>query len=369
MHQVPTTKRILAIESSCDETAASIVEGDGQSLATARSNVIASQVALHAEFGGVFPDLAAQEHTKKILPTISLALHEAGLTSSANASGHEIQQAIAALDAIAVTVGPGLIGSLLIGTNAAAQLAALANKPILPINHWEGHLYSIFLEHESNSQSLPQFPMLTLTVSGGHTSLILMRNHFDYEVVGSTVDDAAGEAFDKCARLLELGYPGGPALSKAAAEARASNQQLSIKLPRPMINSGNLKFSFSGLKTAVLYAIQRGDIKLPQDQAAGAREVEDSIVETLITKTLQAAKEYQPASLALVGGVAANSQLRSQLTEQAKAINLPLYIAPMPFTTDNAAMIGAAAIFRLAHDPTAAKLPTEIHATASLRLG
>lgn len=363
----PTTKRILAIESSCDETAASIVEGNGQSLVSVKSNVIASQVALHAQFGGVFPDLAAQEHTKKIIPTISLALFEAGLTNHANAQGAEIQQAIAQLDAVAVTVGPGLIGSLLIGTNAAALLAQLSNTPILPINHWEGHLYSIFLANESTDQ-VPQFPILTLTVSGGHTSLILMQNHFEYEILGSTVDDAAGEAFDKCARLLELGYPGGPALSKAAAEARTNNQQLGIKLPRPMLNSGDLKFSFSGLKTAVLYAIERGDIKLPQDQAAAAREVEDAIVDSLIKKTLQAAKNHQPASLTLVGGVAANSTLRSRLVAEAKEINLPLYIAPLPFTTDNAAMIGAAAIFRLIHDLQATVLPQDIQPTASLRL-
>ncbi len=369
-----TTKRILAIESSCDETAAAVVEGDlptgqagGQVLATARSNVIASQVRLHAEFGGVFPDLAAQEHTKKILPTISLALYEAGLTKQPNASGSELQAALTQLDALAVTVGPGLIGSLLIGTTAAAQLATLSNLPILPINHWEGHLYSVFLAHESAAKT-PAFPLLTLTVSGGHTSLILMRGHFDYDIIGSTVDDAAGEAFDKCARLLDLGYPGGPALSKAAAEARTANQQLSLKLPRPMLDSGDAKFSFSGLKTALRYAIERGDIQLPRDQAAAARETEDAIVETLVTKTMWAAAKCQPASLALVGGVAANSQLRTQLATATNAAGLSLYIAPMPFTTDNAAMIGAAATFRLAHDPTSTAQPDAVHAAASLRL-
>ena len=362
-------KRILAIESSCDETAAAVIEGDGNSLATARSNVIASQVALHAQFGGVFPDLAAQEHTKKILPVISLALHEADLLDNPDATGEAIQQAIEQIDAIAVTVGPGLIGSLLIGTAAAAQLAQLSTKPILPINHWEGHLYSIFLAHESTSQGMPQFPLLTLTVSGGHTSLILMRDHFQYEILGSTVDDAAGEAFDKCARLLGLGYPGGPALSKAAAEARAKGEQLAIKLPRPMLDSGNLKFSFSGLKTAVLYAIERGNIKLPEQQAAGARETEDAIVDVLIAKTIQAAKQYQPASLALVGGVAANAQLRTRLADAAQQASLPFYVAPMPFTTDNAAMIGAAALFRYTIDPNFAQDPLTIEATASLRLG
>jgi N6-L-threonylcarbamoyladenine synthase len=360
--------RILAIESSCDETAAAIIEGDGQHLAVARSNVIASQVALHAQFGGVFPDLAAQEHTKKIIPVISLALYEAGLTSSATAKGQEIQQAIGKIDAIAVTVGPGLIGSLLIGTNAAAQLAFLSNKPILPINHWEGHLYSIFLQDKTGNRKLPEFPILTLTVSGGHTSLILIRNHFDYEILGTTVDDAAGEAFDKCARLLGLGYPGGPALSQAADRARAKNETLSIKLPRPMLDSGNLKFSFSGLKTAVLYAIERGDIQLPNQQDAGARETEDAIVDVLVAKTIQAAQEFQPKTLALVGGVSANKELRTRLTEATSKISLPLYVAPMPYTTDNAAMIGAAGLFRYTANPDFAQNPLDIEATSTLRL-
>lgn len=361
-----TTKRILAIESSCDETAAAVIEGDGTNPAIAHSNVIASQVALHAQFGGVFPDLAAQEHTKKILPTISLALHEAGLTDQPDASGKELQHALTQLDALAVTVGPGLIGSLLIGTTAAAQLATLSKLPILPINHWEGHLYSVFLAHEG--ATMPPFPLLLLTVSGGHTSLILMHSHFEYEIVGSTLDDAAGEAFDKCARLLELGYPGGPALSKAAAAARTANQQLSIKLPRPMLDSGDARFSFSGLKTALRYAIERGDVRLPADQAAAARETEDAIVETLVAKTMVAATTHQPAAIALVGGVAANKQLRTKLADAAATMSLPLYIAPLPYCTDNAAMIGAAATFRLAHDPTSIAEPNAIQATASLRL-
>jgi N6-L-threonylcarbamoyladenine synthase len=364
----PNLKRILAIESSCDETAAAVVEGDGTNLAIARSNVIASQVELHAQYGGIFPEMAAREHAKNIIPVIGLALHEAGLLDDPKATGKPIQHALAGLDAIAVTVGPGLIGSLLIGTNAAAQLARLSNKPILPINHWEGHLYSIFLKGESGDQAIPQFPILTLTVSGGHTSLILMRDHFNYEILGSTVDDAAGEAFDKCARLLELGYPGGPALSKAAAQARVDNQLLELKLPRPMLNSGNLKFSFSGLKTAVLYGIERGDIKLPEQQNAAARATEDAIADVLIAKTIQAAQLYQPTSLALVGGVAANSQLRERLTKAAHKISLPLYIAPMSFTTDNAAMIGSAALFRFTNDPNLAVDPLNIEANASLRL-
>ncbi len=363
MEHAGTTTRILAIESSCDETAAAVVEGNGTGSATARSNVIASQAALHARFGGVYPDLAAQEHTINIIPVIALALHEAGLLDSPEANGQAVRDALDHVDALAVTVGPGLIGSLLVGTTAAAQLALLAGKPILPMNHWEGHLYSAFLGTEP-----PAFPILFLTVSGGHTSLILMRDHFQYELLGSTVDDAAGEAFDKCARILGLGYPGGPAISAAANDARAAGTQLKRKLPRPMLGSGTLDMSFSGLKTAVLYAVERGDIRLPGDQAAAARETEDAIVDTLAGKLMDAAAQYQPASLALVGGVAANARLRDELATRAAAAGLPLHVAPMPFTTDNAAMIGAAAVFRYALDQHFAVPPLTIEANASLRL-
>ncbi|MGI6103324.1 MAG: tRNA (adenosine(37)-N6)-threonylcarbamoyltransferase complex transferase subunit TsaD [Patescibacteria group bacterium] len=335
--------RVLAIETSCDETAAAVIEGDGAGLAAVRSNVVASQAAMHAEFGGVFPDLAAREHTKRIVPVIGLALHEAGLLDDPEASGEPVRQALAEIDAITPTVGPGLIGPLLIGVNAAAQLANLADKPVVPVNHWEGHLYSVFLAPPEGDATLPELPVLFLTVSGGHTSLILMRDHFRYEVLGSTIDDAAGEAFDKCARLLGLGYPGGPVLSKAAAQARAAGEALGITFPRPMHDSGDLRFSFSGLKTAVRYAIDRGDIALPEQINAAARETEDAIVDVLLQKLARAVEQYNPATVAIVGGVSANHELRRRATEQFGGI---LRIPAFPYCTDNAAMIGSAGLMR-----------------------
>lgn len=353
-------KTILAIESSCDETAAAIVIGNGKSGAQVKSNIIASQIAIHAEFGGVFPDLAAKEHVKKIIPTIELALKEAGLWN-----GNAIDS-LQNIDAIAVTNGPGLIGSLLIGVNAAASLALLSGKPLIKVNHWAGHLYSVFIEDEA-----PELPMLALTVSGGHSSLILIKNHFDFEIIGETVDDAAGEAFDKIARMLELGFPGGPMVSKAADEARSKELVLEHKFPRPKLNDKDFDFSFSGLKTAVLYALNSGKISLPADASQAAREAEESIVEVLVKKTIRAAQKFQPKSIALVGGVSANKFLRQELTAVVNSLSdkkPKLYLSDLAYSTDNAAMIGAAATFQLAQGKDILQDPEEIEAIASLRL-
>lgn len=351
--------RILAIETSCDETAAAVVEGDSPSTIVVRSNTIATQAAMHAEYGGVFPDLAAREHTKRIVPVIGLALHEAGLLDDPESQGEQVQRALSSIDAIAVTIGPGLIGPLLIGTSAAAQLANLTGKPVIPINHWEGHLYSAFIGQA------PTFPLLILTVSGGHTSLILMRDHFTYELLGSTIDDAAGEAFDKTARLLNLGYPGGPALSQAAARGRTANQTIGVELPRPMLKSGDLRFSFSGLKTAVRYAIDRGDIRVPGDVDPAAAAIEDAIVDVLLAKLAQAAEQVQPASIAIVGGVSANAELRRRATEQ--FTRYPVLIPHLSFCTDNAAMIGAAGLVRFLKNEGVTTWH-DIHANPSLRI-
>ncbi|MBI2589845.1 tRNA (adenosine(37)-N6)-threonylcarbamoyltransferase complex transferase subunit TsaD [Candidatus Berkelbacteria bacterium] len=356
--------RILAIETSCDETAASIIEGNLDAPFTVLSNVVASQAALHAEYGGVFPDLAAREHTRRIIPVIALALKEAGLIKRPTQAGSQIYRALKTLDAIAVTVGPGLIGPLLIGATTGSQLAAIMGKPTIPVNHWEGHIYSTFLQP---AQTLPRFPLLILTVSGGHTSLVLMREHFDYEILGKTVDDAAGEAFDKTARLLELRYPGGPEIAQAAARARENGANLKIVLPRPMLASKDFNFSFSGLKTAVRYALNRGDIVLPRDTDAAAAAIEDAILDVLIAKTCRAAQEHRPTSVALVGGVAANYELRRRLGDGLVKLSTPLFLPELEYTTDNAAMIGAAGLVRYFETPRR-YLSKPLVADASMRL-
>lgn len=352
-------KTILAIESSCDETAAAVVVGNEKGGAQVKSNVITSQIAIHAQFGGVFPDLAAKEHVKKIIPTIELALKEADLW---NGNAFSSLQNI---DAIAVTNGPGLIGSLLVGVNAAASIALLSGKPLIKVNHWAGHLYSVFIDEA------PELPMLSLTVSGGHSSLILIKNHFDFEIIGETVDDAAGEAFDKIARMLKLGFPGGPMVSKSADEARSKGLALKHKFPRPKLKDKDFDFSFSGLKTAVLYALNSGKINLPADAPSAAREAEEAIVEVLVKKTIRAAQKFEPKSIALVGGVSANKFLRQEITRAVQSFddNSPqLYLSDLDYSTDNAAMIGAAATFQLALKKDILTNPAEIEAIASLRL-
>lgn len=351
-------KTILAIESSCDETACAVVVGDGKVPAKVLSNVIASQVKIHKQFGGVFPDLAAREHVKKIIPTIEISLKEAGIWQN------DIKKSLESIDAIAVTVGPGLIGSLLVGVNAASTLALLANKPLIKVNHWAGHIYSVFIDQS------PEFPILTLTVSGGHSSLILVKNHFDFEIIGETVDDAAGEAFDKIARILDLGFPGGPAISKAASIARQNGEFLKHKFPRPKLHDPDFNFSFSGLKTAVLYATQNKSIELHADANLAAREAEDAIVEVLVAKTIKAAGKFKPKSVALVGGVSANKFLREELSKAIKELDFKpkIFLSDLSYSTDNAAMIGAAATFQLALNKDVLKDPTKAQAVAGLRL-
>lgn len=351
-------KTILAIESSCDETACAVVVGDGIGPAKVLSNIIASQIKIHEQYGGVFPDLAAREHVKKIIPTIEVALKEAGIWQK------NVKTSLESVDAIAVTVGPGLIGSLLVGVNSASALALLACKPLIKVNHWAGHLYSVFIDN------VPKFPMLALTVSGGHSSLILVKNHFDFEIIGETVDDAAGEAFDKIARMLNLGFPGGPAISRSAEQARSVNSRLSIKFPRPKINDNDFNFSFSGLKTAVLYAIQKKEIILPQDANIAAREAEDAIVEVLVKKTIKAVKQFKPKSLALVGGVSANKFLRNELSKAVGDLNPKpqFFMSDLAYSTDNASMIGAVATFQLALGKNVLVDPTEAKAIAGLRI-
>jgi len=314
--------KILGIETSCDETAASVVE-DGRVLV---SNVVHSQIDIHAVYGGVVPEVAARSHIDMINPVIDKALSEAQLTWDD-------------IDAIAVTYAPGLVGSLLIGTLAARTLAIIKNKPLYPIHHVEAHVYANFL-----NDNAPEFPMLALIVSGGHSQLVLFRDHGDYELLGQTCDDAVGEAFDKVAKILGLPYPGGPSISSAALNGDPNK----YKLPKAKVQ-GAYDFSFSGLKTATLRAVQHEtgvDHTFPSFELASllndqqrndfAASFQKTAVETLVDKTEKAFITYNPKSVVIAGGVAANQELRRVLSER-----LPIQIdyAPMNLCTDNAAMV------------------------------
>ena len=440
--------KILAIESSCDETAAAVISGchpersegshQKDSSSTTQndnfcepvilSNIVSSQADLHAKTGGVVPEVASRAHIEAIVPVISEALIEAqkkqdtrdnnqtNNNSTIQQFNNEYQKAIGLLsdiDYIAVTVGPGLIGSLLVGYNAAKTLAYANNLPIVPINHIEGHIYSAFSREISNSEFLPprqaegetgisnqipnsktqnnstiqqfnnqlKFPILALTVSGGHTSLTLMKDHGEYETIGQTLDDAAGEAFDKVAKLLDLGYPGGPAVSKLAAQFRSASQKskampagrqvesrkpgalynfkldnlkTGVVFPRPILNDGTFNFSFSGLKTAVLQRVIdlrkiHGE-KLSDDiKSEICAAFEDAVVDVLVTKSLRAIVKYKPKAFVLAGGVAANKFLRAEMKSKIEnsGSGIDLLIPPISLCGDNAAMIGLAAYYHI----------------------
>ncbi len=344
------------------------------------SNVVSSQVKLHAKWGGVVPNLAAREHLKNILPIVKTSLKESGVSPED-------------FDLIAVTNGPGLIPALLIGTTTAKTLSYLWKKPLMGIHHIEGHIYANFIGNEISAISLAtpdlakpdesqfpiskqipdtkyqiqntnvKFPILCLVVSGGHTQLVLMKKHLDYTIIGETLDDAAGEAFDKVARILGLGYPGGPAIAHSADQYRLytnqhrklpheslSSQYKSVILPRPMLDHKDFNFSFSGLKTAVLYLAKKNEEKLKDSHfiQTVAHEFQQAVIDVLVGKTIEAAKKYHPKTIMLAGGVSANQELRRQLGE-AIGKNLPRAIYQMPdikYSMDNASMIASAAYFR-----------------------
>jgi len=307
---------IMGIETSCDETAVAIVK-NGQEIL---SNVVSSQIESHKRFGGVVPEIASRHHVEEITVVLEEAMKQAGV------SYNEI-------DAIAVTEGPGLVGALLIGVNAAKAIAFAHNIPLLGVHHIAGHIYANRFLTEF------KFPTLALVVSGGHTELVLLKDHGLFEVIGETRDDAAGEAYDKVARTLNLPYPGGPHIDRLAAEGEAT-----IKLPRAYLEAGSYDFSFSGLKSAVINTLhnseQRGETIDPANLAASFQE---SVIEVLITKTVAAAKEYNVKQVLLAGGVAANRGLRAALEESfVSSPDIELIIPPLSLCTDNAAMIAAA---------------------------
>ena len=380
--------KILAIETSCDETSAAVYDVDKGLL----SNVVASQIDIHKKTGGIVPEVASRAHVEQILPVIDEALVKANVS-------------LKKIDRIAVTYAPGLIGSLLVGVNTAKTLSAILNKPLLPVNHLEGHIYANFIiqnqdlaglkriKQEANPENLKRilinrgsefkFPAVILLVSGGHTSLILMKDHGKYKTLGETLDDAAGEAFDKVARVLGLPYPGGPNISIAAEEYRKLNQKSKIKnqndksklknipysifnihFPRSMLDSKDFNFSFSGLKTSVLYKWQdtvgadpcvrpnsgkHGGLPLQKLKQMYAYEFEEAVVDILATKTISAAKKYKAKTVSICGGVAANKRLREEIGLRIKS-QLPTtnyQLPPLEFCGDNAAMIAACASYKV----------------------
>ena len=321
--------RVLGIESSCDETAAAVVE-NGRVI---ESSVIASQVDLHAQFGGVYPELASREHVKAAYATVNEALQQAHM-------------GLSDLDGIAVTSGPGLAGSLVVGVNLAKGLALSTDLPVIGVNHLEGHLYSAWLYQAGSKPSPePKLPVMALLVSGGHTELILMRDHLQYELLGGTSDDAAGEAFDKIARLLELPYPGGPSIQKAAMQGnpRAFNFP-KARLSRPW------DFSFSGLKTAVLRAVEEFKAaNKPVPTADVAASFQAAVVGALFEKTIAAAREFKVREIVVAGGVSANKALREAFRSQTE---FRVHIPHFSLCTDNAAMIAAAGFRHFIADET-----------------
>jgi N6-L-threonylcarbamoyladenine synthase len=316
--------RLLAIETSCDETAAAVVE-DGRRIL---SNVVSTQAEIHARYGGVVPEIASRHHIENIGPVIGRAMADAGME-------------FAALDAVAVTQGPGLIGSLLVGIQAAKAIALVHDKPLVPVHHIAGHIQAPFLSAEGE---IP-LPALCLVVSGGHTSLFEMPAEGEYHLLAKTRDDAAGEAFDKVAKLLGLGYPGGPVIDRLAQRGNPAAHDFTIA----RMKDGSPDFSFSGIKTAVLYHVRRTGLAPAADPANVSQEICDlvasfqrAVVAALVRRLVTTAQERRPGSLILTGGVAANSLLRREAARAADGLGLPLFVPPIALSTDNAAMIGAA---------------------------
>jgi N6-L-threonylcarbamoyladenine synthase len=317
--------RVLAIETSCDETAAAVIE-NGRAL---RASVVASQMELHARYGGVYPEIASRQHVLSILPVVRQTLEQADLT-------------LEEIDALAVTQGPGLAGSLIVGMNLAKGLAMGSGKPLVGVNHLEGHIYSAWIHRaDEKPPPEPQFPLMALLVSGGHTELNLMIGHLTYRRLGSTLDDAAGEAFDKVARLLGLPYPGGPSIQRAAEHGDPKR----FAFPRSWLE-GTWNFSFSGLKTAVLYEVrrmQKDGGELPVEDLAASFQA--AAVEVLFRKTALAAREFGAHEILVAGGVSANKALREIFLNEA---GLVVHIPSLELCTDNAAMIASAGYHRWA---------------------
>lgn len=331
---------VLGIETSCDETGVAVVDESG-----VRSNIITSQIDLHARFGGVVPEIASRAHVTMLTPAIDQSLSEAGITPRD-------------LDGIAVTVGPGLVGALLVGVAAAKAMAGVLDVPLIGVNHLEGHIEAAFLQDPALEP-----PVLALIVSGGHTMIALMPEHGRFEILGQTIDDAAGEAFDKVARFMGLGFPGGPAIDKLARSGNARAH----RFPRALANEPNFDFSMSGLKTAVIRWIREREARGESyDGADLAASVQEAIVEVLVAKTVRAAKEHGIDNVVIAGGVAANSRLRALTLEECERNGLRATIPSIALCTDNGAMIAAAGARRLAKGE---RTPLTVGADPGLGLG
>lgn len=364
---------ILSIETSCDETALSIVRADGDfphAEYTVLGTALLSQVAVHQQYGGVFPAVAKREHARALVPLLARALAEAALKERAHDMDAATERSIAtllerehglaeallaflrgrgvpAIDSIAVTSGPGLEPALWVGINFARALSEAWGMPLVPVNHMEGHIFISLLA--GNRLADVSFPLLALLISGGHTELVLMRDWHTYELIGETRDDAVGEAFDKVARMLDLPYPGGPEISRLAEAARTDGIQPSVQLPRPMIDADNLDFSFSGLKTAVLYAL-KAHAQTPEFARELALEFENAAADVLVAKTARALTQYGARSLVLGGGVSANTHIRRRMADHIAEMHpaITLYLPRPEMTTDNATMIALAGHARIA---------------------
>jgi len=382
--------KILSIETSCDETAISIVQASGKfknPKFKILEDVVLSQVKLHAEYGGVFPNLAKREHCRNLIPVLEKTLPQdfeifnkipsykiKKLQKIFEREPELLEQFLQEIpkikmpdiDAIAVTHGPGLEPALWVGINFAKALSLVWDKPLIPVNHMEGHIFSAFMCKKEFQISNFQFPALSLLVSGGHTELILIKDWMKYEKIGQTRDDAAGEAFDKVARILELPYPGGPEISKLA---QIGDDISKLELPRPMLNSDNFDFSFSGLKTAVLYMVKNISELTPKTRAAIAKEFQQAAIDVLVSKTIKAARTYMVKTIIMGGGVSANKELREQLKTaiEKKLPNTEYRIPDMEYTGDNAAMIAVAGYFNFL-DKGAYKNPLRIKAQGNLSL-
>jgi len=311
---------ILGIETSCDETSAAVVE-NGQKVL---SNIVSSSLALHQKTGGIIPEIAAREQIKAIIPVL-----ETALSQSFKKPGD--------LDALAVTIGHGLVGSLLVGVETAKTLSLVWNKPIVPVSHLWGHIYANWL----NNYQPSKFPLISLVVSGGHTDLVLMNSHIKHKWLGGTFDDAAGEAFDKIARFLGLGYPGGPAIEKAAKNGNPK----AFDFPRPLISTNNFDFSFSGLKTAVVNVVKKEKSLNKTSVSNIASSFQQAVVDILVEKTIRAAEKFEAKEIIVGGGVAANASLRDKLKAKSNKLGVHVHFAEKKYCGDNAAMIASAAYF------------------------